>query len=119
MGDFFRDFFLLLFLIFLDNFKIFLDFSILEFLEFVLDFFGFYGLLLKLLLKDTTGKLQSYYWKPKMAKNGPKQHNNVFFCLKGKKASSKGRSPLQELEVGPRSGLYLLVFLTIRMSCFP
>ena len=41
------------------------------------------------------------------------------FCPKGKK--SLGRSPRQELEVGPRSGPYLLVtitIITITMPCY-
>ena len=38
-----------------------------------------------------------------------------FFARKAKKASAKGRSPPQEQEVGPRSALYLLVFI-IRKS---
>ena len=45
----------------------------------------------------------------KNGKNGPKQHNKVFFAQMAKKASAEGRSPPQELEEGPRSGLYLLV----------
>ena len=57
----------------------------------------------------TTKSYQEYYWTQKMAKNGPKQPNNPFFCPKVKK--SLGQSPPQELEVGPRSGLYLLVFI--------
>ena len=32
-----------------------------------------------------------YYWTPKIAKNGPKQHKKLFFCPKGKK--SLGRRP--------------------------
>ena len=59
--------------------------------------------------KVTTKSYQGYYWTPKIAKNGPKPHNKFFFCPKGKKASDEGRSPLQELEVGPRSGPYFLV----------
>ena len=41
-------------------------------------------------------------------KNGPKQQNNVFFCPK--KASAE--EP-QELEVGPRSGPYILVICNL------
>ncbi len=33
----------------------------------------------------------------------------VLYFLRAKKALAKGRSPPQELEVGPRSGPYLLV----------
>ena len=66
-------------------------------------------LLLKV-TKFTTGhqKLQK--------KNGQKQHNNLFFWPKGKKSLSQRPSPPQELEVGPRSGPYLLVVLTDRMD---
>ena len=74
---------------FLDCFKLFENFWI-----FFLDFFGFWKFLSKLLrlvLKVTKVK----------------QHYKLFLCLKGKKA--KGRSPPQELEVGPRNGPYLLV----------
>ena len=46
----------------------------------------------------------------KIAKNVQKQHIKLFFCPKGKK--SLGRSPPQELEVGPRSGPYFLVGVT-------
>ena len=41
-----------------------------------------------------------------MALNWPKQHNKLFFAKK----KSRGRSPSQELVVGPRSGPYHLVF---------
>ena len=59
--------------------------------------------------KVSTKSYQGYYWTPKNARNWPKQHNKVFFCPKGKKSLGLGRSPPQELEVGPRSGPYLLV----------
>ena len=52
--------------------------------------------------KVTTKSYQGYYWKPKVAKNGPKQHNKVFLYPKGKK--SPDQSPPQELEVGPCGG---------------
>ena len=69
----------------------------------------FFGILVKV-TKVATKSYQGYYWTPKNAKNGPKKHNKLFFCPKGKKCL--GRSPPQELDVSPRSGLYLLVFLT-------
>ena len=47
--------------------------------------------------KGTTKSYHVYYWTQKIAKNGPKKH--------------KGRSPLHELEVGPRSGPYHLVLI--------
>ena len=75
---------------------------------FFFGFFRFFGISFKV-TKVTTNSYQGYYWTPKMAKNGPKQHNKVFICPKGKKGSAEGRSPPQELEVGPRSGPYLLV----------
>ena len=59
--------------------------------------------------KVTTKSYQGDYWTPKIAKNKPKQHNKLFFCLKGKKSLGLGRTPPQELEVGPLSGPYLLV----------
>ena len=43
---------------------------------------------------------------PKMGQNSIK---SSFFARRAKKASAKGRSPPQELKVGPRSGPYLLV----------
>ena len=56
--------------------------------------------------------------KPKMAKeNGPKQHNKVFFCPKGKKSLSQ--SPPQELEVGLRSALYLFVIYQFLLLTLP
>ena len=66
---------------------------------FVFGFLGFLSKLLRLLLKVT--KVNTGHQKL------PKQHKKPFFCPKGKK--SLGRSPPQELEVGPRSGPYLLV----------
>ena len=35
-----------------------------------------------------------------------------FFARRAKKASAEGRSLPQEVEVGPRSGPYLLVYIT-------
>ena len=73
-------------------------------------FFCFFGISFKV-TNVTTKSYQGYYWTPKIAKNGPKQHNKLFFARRAKKASAEGRSPPQELEVGPRSGPYLLVIL--------
>ena len=78
-----------------------------------MDFIGFFLIFFCFLLvsfkvtKGTTKCYHGYYWTPKIAKNGSKQHKKLFACPKGKK--SLGRSPPQELEVGPRSGPYLLV----------
>ena len=74
------------------------------------DFFSFFGIFFKV-TNVTTKSYRCYYWTPKNAKNGPKQHNKLFFCPKGKKTSAEGRSPPQELEVGPCSGPYPLVSL--------
>ena len=102
---------------FLDFFLDFLDFlgflyfwKFLEIFWIFLGFFRFFGIPFKV-TNVTTKSYQGYYWTPKNAKNGPKQHNNLFFCPKGKK--SLGRSPPQELEVSPRSGLYLLVLIIV------
>ena len=75
-----------------------------------MDFFVIFLVAFKV-TKVTNKCYHGYYWTPKIAKNWPKQHKKLFFCPKGKK--SLGRSPPQELEVGPRSGLYLLVFIKI------
>ena len=46
-----------------------------------------------------------------MPKMGQISIISSFFARRAKKASAEGQSPPQELEVGPRSGPYLLVFL--------
>ena len=69
-------------------------------------FFCFLGISFKV-TKITTKSNQGYYWTPKVAKNGPKKHNKLFFCPKGKKCLDW--STPQELEVGPRNGPYLIV----------
>ena len=92
---------------FLDFFR-FLD--LLKFFEISLNFFlGFFRIPFKF-TNVTTKSYDGYYRTPKIAKKGLKQHNKVFFAQRAKKDSAKGRSSPQELEVGPRSGLYLLVF---------
>ena len=62
---------------FLDFFKDFFDF--LDFV-FILDFFffWFFGIFFKV-TKVTTESYQGYNWAPKIAKNGPKQHNRLSF----------------------------------------
>ena len=67
--------------------------------------------------KVTTKSYQGYYWTQKNAEFGPKQHNKPFFFLQ-KKALTEGKSPPQDLKEGPRSGLYLLVYLTERKKHF-
>ena len=47
---------------------------------------------------------------PKMGQNSIK---SSFFARRAKKASAEGQSPPQELEVGPRSGSYLLVRIKV------
>ena len=85
-----------------DVFFGFLDFSI--FFRFFV-FLGFLSKLLMLLLKVT--KVTTGHQKlPKMGQN---IIISSFFAQRAKKASTKGRSPPQELDVGPRSGPYLLV----------
>ena len=44
---------------------------------------------------------------------------SIFFARKAKQASAEGRSPSQELEVGPRSGLYLLVLVKTKFMLKP
>ena len=75
------------------------------------DFWFFFGLfvffleLLRLILKVTKVTI-GHQKLPKMGQNSK---INSFFARRAKKASAEGRSPPQELEVGPRSGPYLLV----------
>ena len=52
--------------------------------------------------------------KPKMGQNSI---ISSFFAQGAKKASAEGRSPLQELEVCSRSGLYLLVLVIWQLLC--
>ena len=77
-------------------------------------FFCFFGISFKV-TNVTTKSYQGYYWTPKIAKNGPKQHNKLFFARRAKKASDEGRNPPQELEIGPRSGPYVLVCYIMNM----
>ena len=51
---------------------------------------------------------------PKIGQNSIK---SPFFARRAKRASAEGRSPPQELEVGPRSGPYLLVLLKGQSQC--
>ena len=70
-------------------------------------FFWFLSKLLRLLLNVT--KVTTEHQKlPKLGQNSMK---SSFFARRAKKASAEGPSPPQELEVGPRSGPYLLVFV--------
>ena len=78
-------------------------------------FWGFLSKLIRLLLKVT--KVTSGH---KNRQKWPKQHNKLFFLPEvQKKASAEGQSPPQELEVGPRSGPYLLVlFIWLPQNMF-
>ena len=110
--DFFKIFLVFHFYVFgiFLNFLGFLD--LFKFFRFLWIFFGIFLLFFSVpfkVTKVTTKCYHGYNWTPKIAKNGPKQHKELFFCQKGKK--SLGQSPPQELEVGPRSGPYLLVHI--------
>ena len=82
-------------------------FYFLKFLDFFLDFFVFLGFSSKLLrfLLNVTKVTSGHQKLPKIGRNSI---INCLFCPKGKK--SLGGSPPQELEVGPRSGPYLIVW---------
>ena len=62
--------------------------------------------LLRLLIKVTEVTTEHQKW-PKVSQKSIK---SPFFARRAKNASDGGRSPPQELEVSPRSGLYLLMF---------
>ena len=79
---------------FLGLLKDFLDFKFffgfLNFLNYFWSFFFcFLGFPSKLLFKVTTKSYQGYYQAPKIAKNGPKQYNKLFFWPKGQKSLSR------------------------------
>ena len=95
----FLEFFLTDFLGFLDFLKIFQIFwDCWIFFGFIL-FFWFLSKLLRLLLNVTT-VTTGHQKSPKMGQNSIK---SSFFARKAKRASAEGRSPPQQLEVGPRS----------------
>ena len=104
----------MIFRIFLDFVAIcliFLDFcGVFRFLEIycfdIFLFFFFFSKLLRLLLNVTEVTTEHQKW-PKISTNSVK---SSFIARRGKKASAEGRSPSQELEVSPRSRLYLIVF---------
>ena len=93
------------FWIFLDFFWIFWIFW--DFIDFFFWFFWFFWKLLRLLLKITEVTTKHQKW-PKVSQNSI---ISSFFAQREKNSSAEGRSPPQELEVGPRSGPYLLVSL--------
>jgi len=73
-------------------------------------FLKFFGFFFFIVTNVTTKCYHGYYWTPKMGQNSIK---SSFFARRAKKASAEGRSPPQELEVGPLSGPYLLVFIKV------
>ena len=89
-----------IFFIFFGFFGRFLDFGIFW------NFLKFFGFFFVIVTNVTTKCYHGYYWTPKMGQNSIK---SSFFARRAKKTLAEGRSPPQELEVGPRSGLYLLV----------
>ena len=64
----------------------------------------------------TTKSYQGYYWRQKMPKMGQNSIISSFFARRAKIASAEGRSTPQELEVGPRTGPYLLVYIYIYIN---
>ena len=96
--DFFWIFlhFFCILLIFWGFFKVFWNFS------------DFFLLLLLMLLLKVTKVITGDQKMPRMGQNSI---ISSFFAPRAKKASAEGRSPPQELEVSPHSGLYLLVYL--------
>ena len=85
----------------------FWGFGVLGFFEVFEIFLIFFLLLLLLLLLNVTMVTTRQQKLPKMGQNNIKSF--FFFARRAKKASVEGRSPPQELEVGPHSGPYLLV----------
>ena len=69
------------------------------------DFFWFLWILFNV-TKVTT---KSYQGNTTGHQKWPKMGQNSIISQSAKKASAEGQRPLQELEVGPRSGPYLLV----------
>ena len=86
----------------------FWDFWNLYFFLGSLRFLGLFSKLLKLLLNVIEVTTEHQKW-PLMSTNSVK---SSFFPQRVKKASAESQSPLQELEVSPRNGLYLLVIFT-------
>ena len=82
-----------------------------------LGFFLFFWFLSKLqrLLVNVTRVTTRHQKSPKMGKNSIKRS---FFARRAKKVLAEGRSPPQDLEVGPRSRPYLLVLVTQRTGAF-
>ena len=70
------------FLDFFQLFGLFWIYGFVEFFEFFLDFFFWVSFKVN---KVTTKCYHGYYWTPKIAQNGPKQHKKLFSCSKCKK----------------------------------
>ena len=70
--------------------------------------------------KVTTKVTKATTGHQKMPKMGQNSIISSFFARRAKKASAEGRSPPQELEVSPRSKLYLLVIVVslLRYRCY-
>ena len=113
-----------------DNFWIFLCvffMDILDFLEFFClnfglfkEFFGIFLILIFILFFLFFGELLDYFWHFlfKATKVTTKSYGGYYWTTKWRKISTnsvkssvKARSSPQKLEVSPRSGLYLLVFV--------
>ena len=76
-----KDFYLEFLGHFLNFLYLSLYFCILKFIGFFFGFFRFFVVPFKF-TKVTSKSYQRSYWTQKIAKNGPKQHNNLFLCLK-------------------------------------
>ena len=88
-----------------------------NFCLFLWKLFDFFKKLLRLLLNSIEVTTEHQKW-PIISTNSVKSY---FFAQRAKKASAKGQSPLQELEVGLRSGPYLLVLgekVKIHKECY-
>ena len=104
---------------FLDFFLIFFDYLIFikllfDVFEYCFVLFGIFSKLLRILLKVSRVTTEHQKW-PKMNQNSIK---SSLFAQRAKKASAEGQSLPQELEVGPRSGPYLIVIYKLDTSLY-
>ena len=83
--------------------------TVLDFFWFFFSFLGFLSKLLRLIVKVT----KATTGHQKLPKMGQNSIISSFLPEVQKKSSAKGRSPPQELEVGPRSWQYLLVLINV------
>ena len=81
-------------------------------------FFSFFSSFFdkKMNILDSFKSYYDYYWTSKLPKIIQNSKIGSFFPQRQKKASDKGQSPPQEIEVGSRSRLYLLVFIKFQIS---